>query len=214
MGLLLALASLLAALVLVALHAGYQVWAWAREVCASGRAHHISRAPAHLAAVFDLGADASRLHEALADTSFLIRQCAAGGASELSIYDRHGLLAAAIPSALCSQVDGSYGVSLARAGHANIVGEKPALRVNLLSTADDKAAIGAAAVHGHDIGAVTDALRARGPAQSDPDLVVVKSARQTLCGFPCWSIRTSTIWHVSADQLCARVGRAHVCERV
>ena len=214
MGLLRALASLLAALVLVALHAGCQRWRWAREVCASGRARHISRAPAHIAVVFDLGTDAPRLHEALADASFLIRQCAAGGASELSIYDRHGQLAAAIPSALRGQADASYGVSLARAGRVDIVGEKPALRVNLLSSADDKAAIGAAAAHGHDAGAVTDALRARGPVQSDPDVVVVKSARQTLCGFPCWSIRTSTIWYVPADQLCARVGRAHVCKRV
>ena len=206
------LAALLARAVLVLLHAVYQVWMWARGAWRAERAQHVSRSPAHLAAVFDLRADTPRAHlrAALADTIFLIRQCAAGGASELSIYDRDGRLAAMIPEALHGRAAAGLCVSLARAGSAaETIGEKPAaLRVNLLSSADDKPAVAAAAAAapGHTIEAVTEELRRQGPTLSDPDMVVVKSARHTLCGFPCWYIRTSTIWCVHADRLCVRLG--------
>ena len=172
--------------------------------------------PPHFAAAFDISTQGSteittaRVNRAVKDAIFLINQCAEYGVSQISIFDKDGLLAAALYDSLYHYIstsqDSNISLTLAWANKpvqtleiaTDIPVKSKALRVNLLNAHDDKPAIAAAAQWGHTVESVSNTLRKRGPLLSDPDVLAVQTKTRTLCGFPCWYIRTTSVLFVDS----------------
>lgn len=211
-----ALYALLAAITFVLLHISYQIGVWSCYLC-SGRNKPLSCAgPPHFAAAFDISTPdstdlaAARVSRAVKDAIFLINLCAESGVSQLSIFDKDGILAAALCDSLyrytSSSQDPNISLTLAWANKpaqnlditTDIPVKSKALRINLLSAHDDKPAIAAAAQGGHTVESVSDTLRKRGPLLSDPDILAVQNKTRSLCGFPCWYIRTTSVLFVDS----------------
>lgn len=211
-----ALYALLAAITFVLLHTSYQIGVWSCYLC-SGRKKPVScTGPPHFAAAFDISTHgstdfaATRVSHAVKDAIFLINRCAESGVSQLSIFDKDGILAASLYDSLyhytSTSQDPNISLTLAWANKptqtlditTDIPVKSKALRVNLLSADDDKPAIAAAARWGHTVESVSETLRKRGPLLSDPDILAVNTKTRSLCGFPCWYIRTTSVLFVDS----------------